>query len=56
MKFPKKKITKIENYYQEYTETLYNVLKSINLKNLSKFSEQLERIISTNIFRIKPDG
>lgn len=48
MKFPKKKISKIENYYEEYTETLYNVLKSINSKNLLKFSEQLERIISTN--------
>ncbi len=52
MKFPKIKINKIKNFYQLYTETLNNVLHSVNFKKLSTFSKILERGILSkkNIF------
>ena len=48
MKFPKKKIDKINNFYKEYTKTLSEVLHSLNLKNLSRFSDLLEKTILMN--------
>ncbi|MDB3944016.1 SIS domain-containing protein, partial [Candidatus Pelagibacter sp.] len=48
MKFPKKKINNVKNFYQEYTNILTDVLQSLNLKNLSKFSNELEKKILTN--------
>ena len=52
MKFPKKKIDNINNFYEEYTKTLSEVLHSLNLKNLSRFSDLLEKTIlmNNNIF------
>ena len=48
MKFPKKKIDNINNFYKEYTKTLSEVLHSLNLKNLSRFSDLLEKTILMN--------
>ena len=48
MKFPKKKIDNINNFYKEYTKTLSEVLHSLNLKNLSRFSDLLEKTIFMN--------
>ena len=48
MKFPKKKFNKISDFYQEYTFTLNKILRSINLKNLTQFSNLLEKTILMN--------
>ncbi len=48
MKFPKKKFSNITDYYQEYTFTLNKILDSINLNNLNKFSNLLEKTILKN--------
>ncbi len=52
MKFPLKKINKIKNFYKEYKETLNKTLDSLNLDNLTKFSDLLEHTIlkERNIF------
>ena len=39
MKFPLKKINKLKNFYKEYKETLSKTLDSLNLDNLTKFSD-----------------
>ena len=48
MKFPKKKFFKIADYYEDYIFTLNKVLNLISFKNLSKFSNLLEKTILTN--------
>ncbi len=52
MKFPLKKINKLKNFYKEYKETLSKTLDSLNLDNLTKFSDLLEHTIlkERNIF------
>lgn len=52
MKFPKKKFSKITDYYEDYIFTLNKVLNLMNFKNLNKFSNLLEKTILTdkNIF------
>ena len=52
MKFPKHRYIKISNFYQDYTFALNKILGSVNLKNLNKFSNLLEKTIlkKKNIF------
>ncbi len=52
MKFPKKKIINIDKFYREYTQTLNDVLNSVDFKKLKMFSELLQKIIlnKKNIF------
>ena len=48
MKFPQKKSNDILDYYKDYTNILGKVLETLNLKNLYKFSDLIERTILKN--------
>ena len=48
MKFPKKKFNNIHSYYEEYSKTLNQVLKELDTKKLSKFSDLIEKTILMN--------
>ena len=48
MKFPQKKLNNIHSYFQEYSKTLNQVLKKLDLKKLSNFSDSIEKAILMN--------